>query len=40
MSKNRFVILLALLLLVVVPFVSVAAQDQTLADVIAGNADL
>jgi phosphate transport system substrate-binding protein len=40
MSKNRFVILLALLLLVVVPFVSVSAQDQTLAEVIAANPNL
>jgi phosphate transport system substrate-binding protein len=40
MSKNRIVLLLALLLFVVVPFVGVAAQDQTAAEVIAGNADL
>lgn len=40
MLKNRIVILFALLLLVVVPFMGVAAQDQTAAEVIASNADL
>ncbi|MBZ0290177.1 MAG: fasciclin domain-containing protein, partial [Anaerolineae bacterium] len=40
MSKNRIVVLLALIFLVVVPFAGAAAQDQTAAEVIAGNADL
>lgn len=40
MSKNRIVILLSVLLLVVVPFMNVGAQDQTAAEVIAANADL
>jgi phosphate transport system substrate-binding protein len=40
MLKNRLVILFALLLLAVVPFMNAAAQDQTAADVISGNADL
>jgi phosphate transport system substrate-binding protein len=40
MLKNRIVILFALLLLVVVPFMGVAAQDQTIAEVAAANPDL
>lgn len=37
--KNRIVVLLAVLLLAVVPLMNVAAQDQTIVDVAAGNAD-
>jgi phosphate transport system substrate-binding protein len=40
MLKNRAVILLALLLLVIMPFMPAGAQDQTAADVIAGNENL
>jgi phosphate transport system substrate-binding protein len=39
MLKNRIVILLALLLLVILPFASVGAQTGTIVDVAAGNAD-
>lgn len=37
--KNRIVILFAVLLLAVVPFMNVGAQDQTIVDVAAGNPD-
>lgn len=37
--KNRIVILFAVLLLAVVPFMNVAAQDQTIVEIAAGNAD-
>lgn len=37
--KNRFVVLIAILLLAVVPLMSVAAQDQTIVEVASGNAD-
>lgn len=37
--KNRIAIVMALLLLAVVPFMSVGAQDQTIVDIAAGNAD-
>ena len=37
--KNRIVILFAVLLLAVVPFMNVGAQDQTIVDVAAGNKD-
>src|SRR5687767_14227369 len=39
MSKNRIVILFAVLLLVVVPFMGVAAQDQNIAEITAANPD-
>jgi phosphate binding protein len=39
MSKNRIVILFAVLLLVVVPFMGVAAQDQNIAEIAAANPD-
>ncbi len=37
--KNRIVVLFALLLSAVVPFMNVGAQDQTIVDVAAGNPD-
>jgi phosphate transport system substrate-binding protein len=37
--KNRFVVLIAILLLAVVPLVNVTAQDQTILEVASGNAD-
>jgi phosphate binding protein len=37
--KNRIVVLLAVLLLAVVPLMNAAAQDQTIVDIAAGNAD-
>ncbi len=37
--KNRIIVLFALLLLAVVPFMNVGAQDQTIVDVAAGNPD-
>ena len=40
MLKNRIIILFALLLLVVVPFMGVAAQDQNIAEIAAANPDL
>ncbi len=37
--KNRIVILLAVLILAVVPFMSVGAQDQNIVEIAAGNPD-
>lgn len=39
MLKTRIVALLAVLMLVIVPFVGVSAQDQTIVEIAAGNAD-
>jgi phosphate binding protein len=39
MLKNRLVILFAVLLLAVVPFMNVGAQDQTIVEIAAGNPD-
>ncbi len=39
MLKNRVIVLLAVLMLVVVPFVGVQAQDQTIVEIAAGNPD-
>ncbi len=38
--KNRIAILVAVLLLAVVPFMNVGAQDQTIVDIAVGNPDL